>query len=77
MGIPGYDHEPASQTTAQVIITNVPEDASSSHVCHSKGSGEDRRGGIMITDQDGEKLRADQDTLVTPYLTRNIVTLVT
>ena len=29
----------------------------------------------MITDQDGVVWRADQDTIVTPYLTRNIVTL--
>ena len=62
------------QTTAQVIITNVPEDASAPMYVIAKEV-ERTDEGIMITDQDGVVWRADQDTIVTPYLTRNIVTL--
>lgn len=62
------------QTTAQVIITNVPEDASAPMYIIAKEV-ERTDDGIMITDQDGVVWRADQETTVTPYLTRNIVTL--
>ena len=62
------------QTTAQVIITNVPEDASAPMYVIAKEV-ERTDEGIMITDQDGVVWRADQDTIVTPYLTKNIVTL--
>ena len=62
------------QTAAQVIIVNVPEDASAPmYVIAQKVENTD--GGIIITDQDGVKWRADGDTEVMPYLTRNIVTL--
>lgn len=62
------------QTTAQVIITNVPEDASAPMYVIAKEV-ERTDDGIMITDQDGVVWRADEETIVTPYLTRNIVTL--
>ena len=63
------------QTTAQAIIVNVPQDASAPMyvVAQQVKTGED--GSIVITDQDGVAWRADVDTEVTPYLTRNIVTL--
>ena len=62
------------QTTAQVIIVNVPEDASAPMYVIAKDV-EKTDDGIIITDQDGVKWRADADTQVSPYLTRNIVTL--
>ncbi len=62
------------QTTAQVLIVNVPEDASAPMYVIAKDV-EKTDDGIIITDQDGVKWRADADTQVSPYLTRNIVTL--
>ena len=62
------------QTSAQVIIVNVPEDASAPQYVVVKDV-EDTDGGIIFTDQDGVSWRADGDTQVSPYLTRNIVTL--
>ena len=62
------------QTAAQVIITNVPDDASAPMYVIAKDV-ENTDGGIIITDQDGVTWRADGDTEVIPYLTRNIVTL--
>ena len=62
------------QTTAQAIIVNVPEDASAPMYVVAQAV-ENTDGGIIITDQDGVTWRADGDTVVTPYLTRNIVTL--
>lgn len=62
------------QTAAQVIIVNVPEDASAPMYVVAKEV-EKTDDGVIITDQDGVKWRADADTQVSPYLTRNIVTL--
>lgn len=62
------------QTAAQVIITNVPDDASAPMYVIAKDV-KNTDGGIIITDQDGVTWRADGDTEVIPYLTRNIVTL--
>ena len=62
------------QTTAQVIIVNVPEDASAPMYVIAKEVSRDGDA-VIITDQDGVKWRADADSQVSPYLTRNIVTL--
>ena len=62
------------QTAAQAIIVNVPEDASAPQYVVVKDV-EETEDGVIFTDQDGVKWRADADTVATPYLTRNIVTI--
>ena len=63
------------QTAAQILIVNVPQDASAPMYVVAQQVDAKEDGSIVITDQDGVTWRADADTEVTPYLTRNIVTL--
>ena len=63
------------QTAAQILIVNVPQDASAPMYVVAQQVETKEDGSIVITDQDGVTWRADADTEVTPYLTRNIVTL--
>lgn len=63
------------QTAAQILIVNVPQDASAPMYVVAQQVEAKEDGSIVITDQDGVTWRADADTEVTPYLTRNIVTL--
>lgn len=63
------------QTAAQILIVNVPQDASAPMYVVAQQVETKEDGSIVITDQDGVTWRADAGTEVMPYLTRNIVTL--
>ena len=63
------------QTVAQILIVNVPQDASAPMYVVAQQVETKEDGSIVIMDQDGVTWRADAGTEVMPYLTRNIVTL--
>ena len=63
------------QTAAQILIVNVPQDASAPMYVVAQQVETKEDGSIVIMDQDGVTWRADAGTEVMPYLTRNIVTL--
>ena len=65
------------QTSLQALIVNVPEDAGApSYVVVTDATYDvDYTGNLEITDQDGNVWSANEDTEVSPFKTRNIVTL--
>ncbi|MCD8361790.1 MAG: hypothetical protein LUC98_02310 [Lachnospiraceae bacterium] len=62
------------QTTPYMVIVNIPEDSRTPQYAIAAKVEEDD-GGLSLTATDGRTYRIPDDARITPYLTKNIVTL--
>ena len=63
------------QTAAHVLVVNIPADFVVPQYVVINEIETDNNGNIIITDQDGIRYSAGENTVISPYLTRNIVSL--
>ncbi len=63
------------QATPYVVIVNIPEDFAAPQYAVAAGNLEEKAGVRVLTANDGRTYELAEDVQISPYLTRNIVTL--
>lgn len=63
------------QTTPVLVIVNIPEDSQAPQYAVTEDMTEEEDGTLLLTATDGRTYRLSGDTEVSPFLTKNMVTL--